>query len=345
MSNGFLKCLTLGLSSFWLAGCDDVARVNSSAETVTVSVQFKGVALASAEFGHKSLPGVYGGDYIYPNQTEVDYFKAKKMTVIRLPFLWERLQPSLNQAFDQTEFNRLNAFVTATTAKNMSVILDPHNYARYRDKLIGSGDVPVTAFSDLWQRLATEYKNNSRVIFAVMNEPHTMPTEQWLTAANAVAHTIRATGATNLMLIPGNSWTGAHSWSEDWYGTPNAQVMLNFVDPGNNYAIEVHQYFDADHSGTQPACTTTKGSDKLSGFNDWLIANKKRGFLGEFAGANNVMCRQAVEDALKFLENNKDHWVGWTWWAAGPWWADYMYTLEPKNGTDAAQMAWLKQFL
>jgi endoglucanase len=24
-------------------------------------------------------------------------------------------------------------------------------------------------------------------------------------------------------------------------------------------------------------------------------------------------------------------WMGWAWWAAGPWWGEYMFSLEPTN--------------
>ena len=28
-------------------------------------------------------------------------------------------------------------------------------------------------------------------------------------------------------------------------------------------------------------------------------------------------------------------WNGWTWWAAGPWWGNYIFLLEPNSdGTD-----------
>jgi endoglucanase len=306
----------------------------------------RGVNLSVAEFGEKALPGVYDKDYAYPTLAEVDYFKSKKMNTLRVPFLWERLQPTLNQAFNATELKYLTDFINAATQKDMKVIVDPHNYARYRGKLIGSSEVPVAAFADFWTRLANTFKNNSRVVFGLVNEPHTMPTEDWLTAANAAAQAIRATGATNLILVPGNSWTGAHSWADNWYGTPNATVMLNFVDPGNNYAFEVHQYFDADNSGTVATCSTTKGSEKLVKFTAWLASNNKKGFLGEFAGANNTTCQQAVQDALTYINNNSNYWIGWTWWAAGPWWGNYMYSIEPPTGGgDAPQMSWLTPYL
>ena len=54
-----------------------------------------GVNLAGAEFGTPNhVPGVFGTDYIYPTHTEIDYYAAKGMSVVRLPFLWERLQHS-----------------------------------------------------------------------------------------------------------------------------------------------------------------------------------------------------------------------------------------------------------
>ena len=102
----------------------------------------------------------------------------------------------------------------------------------------GSGGGAETALVDRWRRLATHYRDNARVIFGLMNEPHDMATEAWVSAANASIREIRATGATQRILVPGNAWTGAHAWSADYYGTPNAEAMLEIVDPGQNLAFE-----------------------------------------------------------------------------------------------------------
>ncbi len=51
-----------------------------------------GVNLAGAEFGTRNVPGVFGTDYTYPTHTEIDYYADKGMGVVRLPFLWERIQ-------------------------------------------------------------------------------------------------------------------------------------------------------------------------------------------------------------------------------------------------------------
>jgi endoglucanase len=312
---------------------------------------YRGVSLAGAEFGadawgHGALPGSYGADYIYPNATEVAYFAGQRMNTVRLPFRWERLQPTLQAAFNAAEWARLDGFVASATAQGATVVLDPHNYARWYTNVVGSTGAPNAAFADLWSRLASAYKGNPQVVFALMNEPHDMGTEAWLAAANAALAAIRAAGAGNLVLVPGNGWTGAHSWGQSWYGSPNASVMLGVVDPADHYAYEVHQYLDSDSSGNSPTCVSaTIGVERLTAFTAWLRSHARHGFLGEMAGADNATCRAAIDQMLAYLSANRDVWSGWTWWAAGPWWGSYMFSLEPQGGHDAAQMAWLRPYL
>ena len=303
------------------------------------SVTYTGVNLAGADFGEGSLPGTHGVHYIYPTRAEVDYFHGKGMNVIRLPFRWERLQPTQLGNFDATELSRMDDIVSYATSKQVAVVLDPHNYARYYGKIIGQ-DVPVAAFADFWSKLAQRYKNNPRVIFGLMNEPHSMSTELWRDDANEAIKAIRATGATNLILVPGNAWSGAHSWNQTWYGTANATAMLGITDPGNNYAFEVHQYMDGDSSGTSETCvSTTIGAERLATFTAWLKQHGKRGFLGEFAGGRNQTCLTALDNMLSHIDANADVWLGWTYWAAGPWWGDYIFTVEPTASGDRPQMA------
>src|SRR6185369_1887903 len=104
-----------------------------------------------------------GTDYIYPTTAEVDYFKSVGVNTLRVPFRWERLQRSLNAAFDATEKSRLDTFVAYATGAGMTVILDPHNYARYGNNLVGSTAVPRSAFADFWGKLGAAYSTNPRV--------------------------------------------------------------------------------------------------------------------------------------------------------------------------------------
>ena len=315
--------------------------------TTSPPLSWRGVSLAGAEFGESKLPGSYGADYIYPANESVGYYKAKGMNLVRVPFRWERLQPQLNQDFDAAELARLKSLVDAAAAHGVDVLLDPHNYARYRGEIVGSDAVPHTAFADFWRRLALQFKDNPHILFGLMNEPHSMATETWVAAANAGIAAIRGTGASNVITVPGNGWTGAHSWSQNFYGTPNAQAMLNVTDSGNKLLFEVHQYLDGDSSGQSATCVSpTIGVERLRDFTGWLKANGKRGLLGEFAGGDNDTCRQAVSATLQYMKDNGDQWAGWVWWAGGPWWpADYIYDIEPKAGSDRPQMQWLAPYL
>jgi endoglucanase len=320
--------------------------VTETAELTTPALRWRGVNLSGAEYNSTSLPGRYGYQYFYPSATAVDYFQAKGMNFIRLPFLWERVQPTLYGALDQTELQRLVTFVNGATAKGMTVMLDPHNYGRYRQQVIGSTGVPHNAFGDFWWRLANTFKGNPKVLFGLMNEPYGMTTENWVGAANDAIRRIRATGATNTIAVPGNAWSGAYSWTANFYGTPNAQAMLQITDSGNNLVFEVHQYLDTDSSGTTTHCVSaTIGAQRLQVFTDWLRANGKRGLLGEFAAANTDTCMQALNGMLAFMQTNNDVWLGWSYWLGGAWASNDPFSIQPVNGADRPQMQVLQPYL
>lgn len=311
-----------------------------------------GVAESCMDFGAGQLPGVYNKDYTSPLNSSALYFAGKSFSVIRMPFLWERLQPSLTSPveFDPFYVSLIDEYVANVTGLGMQIVLDPHNYARYRGNIIGQSGSPVSAanFAAFWAALATRFMANDKVVFGIMNEPNSMPTELWVEDANAAIAAIRGVGATNLLTVPGNAWTGACSWFENWYGTSNAEAFLNIKDPLHHFAVELHLYFDSDHSGTHPDCTSpTIGVECLSNVTNWLRENNLVGFVGEFAGGNNAGCEACVNNTLAHMAENADVWWGWSWWAAGPWWGSYMFSLEPGTppNTDKPQMAWLAPFV
>ena len=232
--------------------------VASAAET---SVSYTGVNIAGGEFAPSKLPGIYDRDYAYPDSQSIAYFAVKGMNIIRVPVLWERLQHQLGSKLDRREMARLDAVIDQAASKRLRVILDVHNYATYAGSVIGTADVPTGALGDLWRRIAERYKDRETVIFGLMNEPNNLRTETWLEAANIAIAEIRATGAKNLILVPGNGWSSARTWDDADYGTPNAEVMLNVKDPADNFAYEVHQYFNADWTGTSADCQSRPRSD------------------------------------------------------------------------------------
>jgi endoglucanase len=303
----------------------------------------RGINLAGAEFGE--VGQAYNKGYIYPSAETIEYFRSKGFTGVRLPFLWERLQPRLYEAFDRKEMRRLQQTVKQIRSAGMQVVLDPHNYARYHDQLIGSEAVPESAFSDFWRRLAALYTGQNDVVFGLMNEPYDIPAEDWLSAANGALSAIRATGAQNLVLVPGTAWTGAHSWTGGDYGSPNGEIMAKVEDPGGNFAFEVHQYSDVDFSGKNEECSRAADAVKaVNAMGDWLASQGRRGFLGEFAVPTLPECQAGLKDMVAAVESRPEVWLGWSYWAAGDWWKpEEPLNIQPTEAGDRPQMQTLQQ--
>ncbi len=315
-----------------LAGCsNDVPFEHLSDTRAALTVPglfFQGNNFSGAERGFgasieeswgPAIPGVEGSTYTWP--TPADSTLPAGMNIVRLPFQWERLQPALGENFDATYLAKLHSTAEAWQKHGAAVLLDVHNYAYYKltgrgteqpGQHLGTSEVPSTAFADLWRRLALEFGSSSMsspFIFGLMNEPHDIEVATWVDAAQQAINAIRATGAKNLIFIPGADWTTANdfSWSK------NKTLLQTVTDPANNFAIEVHQYYD----GT---CTPTGYVDKLKPFEDWAVANQRGAYLGELDLTDATpACHEAFANLIDHLHSRAAGstgglWIGYTYW-------------------------------
>lgn len=242
------------------------------------------------------------------------------------------MQPTLNKALDPTYLAALHEVVEyATNVQHAYVLLDVHNYMKYRGNRINSASVPLSSIKDLWKRLASEFVDNHRIIFGLMNEPTGLSTEVVLEASQLALDGVREAGAKQLILVSGNGYSGVHSWTNAYYGTPNAEVMGAIVDPENNFAFEMHQYFDAQLSGAERECLSTWNTEaRFKPATEWLRENGFKAFLGEFGYGPNAYCYEVAESVLDYIDTNTDVWIGWAYWAAGPKWEpNNRYDIEP----------------
>jgi len=46
----------------------------------------------------------------------------------------------------------------------------------------------------------------------------------------------------------------------------------------------------------------------------------------------------AFDGMLTYMQQHTGAWQGVTYWAGGPWWGNYMFSIEPQNGVDKPQM-------
>lgn len=206
------------------------------------------------------------------------------------------------------------------------MILDPHNYMRYNDpssqpftgSVIGNTSDSTAAttaqFGKFWGELAKRFADNEKVIFGLMNEPHDMPSELVVANNQAAIDGIRDAGAKNLIIAPGNSWTGGHAWTEGG-AEANSNWIHKFVDPLNNTAIDIHEYLDSDFSGGHLACTQDAETN-LKGVTAWLKEHGLKAFITEFGGSDTADCHTMLDGMLTYMENNPEY-IGWTAWAAG----------------------------
>ncbi|KAF2248039.1 glycoside hydrolase family 5 protein [Trematosphaeria pertusa] len=316
-----------------------LTSITALAAVASAKFFYVGVAESSGEFGVYSqtkqkgfgLPGRFGVDYQFIDQKGIDiHVDQNKINLFRIAFLLERMCPvagGLGAKFNETHFDYFKQAVDyVTKTKGAYCILDPHNYMRYNDPsqqpMTGSiiGDTAdrtaatTVQFGAFWGELAGRFKDNEKVIFGLMNEPHDMKTSLVIQNNQAAIDAIRKAGANQLILAPGNSWTGGHAWTE---GSDPSTQLTQLKDSANNLAFDIHEYLDTDYSGSHADCV--QPATKLDGVTNWLKQNKYKAMITEFGGSNTTQCASMLTDFINYMDKN-DVYIGWTAWAAGPFW-------------------------
>ncbi|EFQ31119.1 cellulase [Colletotrichum graminicola] len=309
------------------------APMDGAKEKRAGKLEFVGANESGGEFGQKNLPGQLGKDYTWPNKTAIDILRSQGLNTFRIGTMMERITPDkLTNKINEDYFSGVEdaRVINDVTSKGSYAIFDPHNYGRYYGNIITS----PTDFGAWWKTVAARFKDNDKVIFDTNNEYHDMDNSLVRDLNQAAIDNIRAAGATKQMIwIEGNAYSGAWHWIES--GTGDA--LKNLSDPtdasGKLLYYEMHQYLDSDGSGTNEDCvSSTVGAERLAIATKWLKDNNKQGVIGEIGAGANTQCQEAVKGALQHLADNSEQWKGVVWWAAGPWWADYIYSMEPTTG-------------
>ncbi|KAG6876248.1 hypothetical protein C0992_000352 [Termitomyces sp. T32_za158] len=297
------------------------------------TILYAGVNESGGEFGVFApvdtpgfgLPGRFDVNYAFINKSTVDIFvDQEKINFFRVTFLMERMCPlsfGLGSRFNETVESSLKDAVNyITVTKGVYALLDPHNYMRYNDpsqqpfsgSVIGNSSDPTAAtteqFGEFWAEIARRFQTNPKVVFGINNEPHDMPTELILENNQAAINGIRSVGAEQLILAPGNGFTGGHSWTQVTGNNdaPSSDFMNMLTDPLNNLAIDIHEVLP------------------------WAM-------ITEFGGGNNEGCFQMIDEMLNYMKDN-DEYIGWSIWAAGPRFSTVWGTSSPCCGADTGSL-------
>lgn len=313
----------------------------SRAEAPLAGVNFPGPGIAGHVF-----PGQKDKTYHFPSEQDIKSYADFGFKVIRLAFTWERLQPELNKGFNAPYLADIDKFVEQAAKYDLLVVLDVHNYARYKGDFIGSKEVPVEAFEDFWRRMAKHYIGQEHVIFGLMNEPFKQDAKTWSEMAQKGVDAIREAGAVQKILVPATYYSSAARWLHKHGEFSNGQVLKNIKDPQNNIVFEAHQYLDQYSTGLDDKCVSSKvGVERLTAFTKWLRDNGFQGFLGEFAAGKSEVCQQALTNMLQYIQDNSDVWYGWTYWVADPWFEGYRFNIYPADSSKSPQLKVLESFI
>jgi endoglucanase len=287
-------------------------------------------------------------DYAYPSEQTIAYFAKKGFNTVRLPFLWERLQPQLGKPLDEAELQRLKDTVELSRKQKLTIILDPHNYAHYNKTMIGvapvtrhglrrvlgaaRGRVLQSGGRDLRpDERAERHHGGSLAEGRQCGGPHDTGNRVEQSHPGA-RHEVHRRPLLGCRRAPGGA---------------NGTVMLGVRDPRNNYAYEVHQYFDQDSSGTHTECSGNDNALNAVTADDRMGEDQQdRVFLGEFGVSQDKACVAGLGRVLNHMQANPDVWLGWTYWVAGDWWPETeTLNVQPHDGKDRKQMMALETAL
>jgi endoglucanase len=197
-----------------------------------------------------------------------------------------------NGTLDATNAAQYDQLVQGCLKTGALCIIDVHNYARFEGQVIGQGGPTNAQFARLWSQLAGRYAGEANVVFGIMNEPHQLPNlSAWAGTVQAAVTAIRGAGAAaQTILLPGNDFTHALDFVENG-SAGNLSTVTNPDGSTTGLVFEVHQYLDADGSGTALGCVTDHVRDAFQPLAQFLKKSGRKAFLGEIGGGNTTSVR------------------------------------------------------
>ncbi len=306
-------------------------------------IDLVGVNFGSGVFDPGTVPGVYNKGYTYADESYYKRHSELGFKLVRLGFLWERIQPKLGTELNAAELGRIKLSLDHAQKHGIKVILDMHNYYRYYGKVINSPEVPRAQFAETWRKIAVELSRHPALYgYGLMNEPYNTGNNMWPQTAQAAGQAIRKIDPTKWIMIAGDRYSSAFHWQKY-----NTQLINDpwMRDPKNNLVYEAHQYLDFDYSGTYTKRAETfhpmLGVERVKPWVEWLKKNKLRGYIGEHGIPDfSPSAVVATDNLLAYLNENC---IPSTYWAAGPRWGENIMSLDVRSGKHRPQLAPLQK--
>lgn len=281
----------------------------------------------------------------FPYVCDLQYFAETGVNTVRLPFKWDYIQDFLSSDIPinwskGSYAAQMLTVVNQWTSKNYTVILAMYNHMRYSYCAIGSSDcwVDKKRYAEVWRQIASQFVNNSRVVFSLMNEPNVQDylesdnngTQIVLDNQNAAARAIRLTGATQLILYSGNNGSNPRFWNSNDYGYSNSEIFIpsNIDDP--HYKIEVKMFYANPESEIEQGCIEEAINfpqqclemQNPDAFLEWMNSTNISVIVGQTGGTSSEECIICINQGTMWaMIQNNIHGIGM--WVGGHAWFSY----------------------
>ncbi len=291
------------------------------------SYRLLGVNRSSGEFACIQGRGMWDAP---ADQAAVDAMKSWNVHAVRIPLNEEcwlgtadvPAGGTTGAAYQQAVKDWVNLLVT----NGINPILDLHwTFGQYSGPGAGCSDVkatcqkpmPDTQFTPMfWSQVATVFKGNNAVIFDLFNEPFpdfannfSNPTAAWtclrdggtctgigypVAGMQSLVNAVRATGATNIIMVPGIAFTNDLS---QWLTFRPTDSTGNLIGSWHSYNFNV--------------CVTQSCWDSTIG----TVARQTPVMIGEIG--QNTCAHDYIDQLMAWADGNGLGYAAWTWNAWG----------------------------
>ncbi|NUR72427.1 MAG: cellulase family glycosylhydrolase [Hamadaea sp.] len=282
-----------------------------------------GVNRSSAEFACVQGKGMW--DSAQPDQASVDAMKAWNIHAVRIPLNEDCWLGTFGTPSGSTYQTAVKAYADLLVANGITPIVEMHwNHGAYTGTSSACADVNATCQKPMpdaqyaptfWTQLATMFKGNNAVVFDLFNEPYPDAANNWSDAAAAwkclrdggtctgfsyqvagmqtLVNAVRATGATNIIMVAGLTWTNDLT---QW-------LAYKPTDPAGNIVASWHSY-------NFNACVTTSCWDSQIG----TVAAQVPVVAGEIG--QNTCAHDYIDQVMAWADAHGVSYLAWTW---NPW--------------------------
>jgi hypothetical protein len=306
-------------------GAAPALRVSGNRLVTAAGVTYRllGVNRASAEFACVQGKGMW--DSPSPDQATVDAMKTWNIHAVRIPLNEDCWLGTFGTPSGATYQQEVKNYATLLVANGITPIVEMHwNHGAYTGPISACTDVNATCQKPMpdaqfapmfWTQVATMFKGNNAVIFDLFNEPYPDagsnfqdPTGAWtclrdggtctgigyqVAGMQSLVNAVRATGATNVIMTAGITWTNDLTrWLE-----------FKPTDPTGNLMAAWHTY-------NFNACVTVACWDSQIG----TVAAQVPVVAGEIG--QNSCNHDYIDQVMAWADAHGVGYLAWTW---NPW--------------------------